>query len=326
MAEAAKRVLLTGGTGFVGANLARRLARDGHEVHLLVRPAENRWRLTAIEDQVRLHLARLEERALVEEVVSRVDPEWVFHLAAYGAYSSQRDVETIVTTNFNGTVHLVEACLNTGCEVLVNAGTSSEYGYQDHPPVESELPRPNSHYAVTKAAATLYCRFTAEVARRRLVTLRLYSVYGPWEEPTRFLPTLLVHARKGELPPLVTPQVARDFVYVDDAVEAFVLAATQPVEESGPVLNVATGIQTTVAEVVELVRARFALAVEPVWGSMPDRDWDTHTWVGDARAIDAALGWRPKWDLEAGLARFAEWMESDPVLVKHYETHRTPPS
>ena len=86
-------------------------------------------------------------------IVIDIDPHWVFHLATYGAYSSQSDVQTIVTTNYNGTVNLVEACLETGFEAFVNAGSSSEYGYKDHAPVESELPEPNSHYAATKAAA-----------------------------------------------------------------------------------------------------------------------------------------------------------------------------
>ena len=324
MPDRARRVLVTGGTGFVGANLTRRLVRDGHEVHLLVRPAEARWRLAGLDNDVELHEASLEERDRVADVVTEVSPDWVFHLAAYGAYSSQRDVQTIVSTNFNGTVNLVEACLATGFEVLVNAGTSSEYGYQDHPPHESELPDPNSHYAVSKAAATLYCRFTARQTGKRLVTLRLYSVYGPWEEPTRLVPTLLLHARKGELPPLVSPKVARDFVYIDDAVAAFVLAASRPLEP-GAVLNVASGVQTTMAELVELVRDRFSVTAAPAWGSMPDRSWDTDVWFGDARAARATLGWAPACGIGEGLDRFSGWLDDDPDRLTHYETHRTPP-
>ncbi|HVA07874.1 MAG TPA: NAD-dependent epimerase/dehydratase family protein [Acidimicrobiales bacterium] len=325
MPDSRKRVLVTGATGFVGANLAHRLQRDGHEVHLIVRPADTRWRIDSVIDDVHLHEASLQERERVEEVVLQIDPEWVFHLATYGAYSSQRDVETIVTTNYNGTVNLVEACLKTGFEAFVGAGSSSEYGYKDHAPSESELTEPNSHYAATKAAATLYCRFTAQARQRRLSTLRFYSVFGPWEDPTRLLPTLLICGLRGELPPLVSPRIARDYVYVDDAVEALILTAKTPVEDLGAVFNVGTGRQTTLQELVGLVRTQLRVPAEPVWGSMTDRDWDTDIWVSDPMRIHRTIGWKPAFSLEDGLEQFARWIKSNPALRARYETCRTPP-
>jgi nucleoside-diphosphate-sugar epimerase len=325
MPEQSKRVLLTGSTGFVGANLARRLVRDGHEVHLLVRPRDTRWRIKAILDDVKIHECTLQEDELVEQLVTSIDPEWVFHLATYGAYSSQRNVHDIVTTNYNGTVNLVEACLKTGFEVFVNAGTSSEYGYVDHAPLEYELPKPNSHYATTKAGATLYCRFTAQAQQRRLTTLRLYSIFGPWEDPTRLLPTLLVRGLRGELPPLASPTIARDYLYVDDAVDAFILTARTPTDEWGSVFNVGTGVQTSLAELVELVREQLPIRSEPEWGSMPDRQWDTDVWVSETGAIGSALGWAPAYTLAEGLREFTDWIRSDCGIRDHYETCRTPP-
>src|SRR5262249_24369371 len=150
----------------------------------------------------RLHEAPLEDPAAV---VRRVRPEWVFHLAAHGAYSSQTDVRQILQTNVLGTAALVEACLETGFEAFVDTGSSSEYGFTDHAPAEDEAPEPNSHYAVAKASATLFCRHTARSRHVHIPTLRLYSVYGPWEEPTRLIPTLLVRGLDGTLPPLVDP-------------------------------------------------------------------------------------------------------------------------
>jgi UDP-glucose 4-epimerase len=325
MSESCKRVLLTGATGFVGANLARRLVRDGHQVHLLVRPADTRWRIDSITEDVHLHEASLQDQSRVEEVVTEIDPQWVFHLATYGAYSSQRDVETIVTTNYNGTVNLVEACLKTGFEAFVSAGSSSEYGYKDHAPSEFELPEPNSHYAATKAAATLYCRFTALAHQRRLSTLRLYSVFGPWEDPTRLFPTLLIRGLRGELPPLVSPTIARDYVYIDDAVEAFILTAQTPLEDVGAVFNVGTGAQTSLRELVGIVRKQLSVRVQPEWGSMSDRDWDTDVWVSDPERIHASIGWKPAFSLEQGLEEFTKWITSDPTIRTRYETCRTPP-
>ena len=325
MPEHRRRVLVTGSTGFIGANLTRRLVRDGHEVHLLVRPRESRWRIKAILDSVKLHECTLQEEELVERLVTSIDPEWIFHLAAYGAYSSQRNIQNIVTTNYNGTVNLVEACLKTGFEAFVNAGTSSEYGYVDHAPRESELPEPNSSYAATKAAATLYCRYAAQAHNRRLFTLRLYSVFGPWEDPTRLVPTLLVRGQRGELPPLVSPTIARDFIFVDDVIEAFMLTARTQTAERGSVFNVGSGVQTSLAQLVKVVREQLSIPAEPEWESMPDREWDTDVWVSDSGCFRSTTGWAPSHTLEEGLREFADWIKSDRGIRDHYESCRTPP-
>lgn len=324
--QSAKRVLVTGATGFVGSNLVRRLLDEHHEVHLILRPSDNRWRINEICSRFYLHEAALQERALVEEIVDNVNPHWIFHLAAYGAYSSQRDVQRIVTTNYNGTINLLEACLKTDFEVFVNTGSSSEYGYKDHAPSETEFIQPNSHYAASKAGATLYCRFVAQQQRRRIFTLRLYSVFGPWEDPTRLMPTLLLHALRGELPPLVSPEIARDYVYVDDVIDALLSTTHVYTTEPGAVFNVGSGIQSSLGQLVEIVRDEFHVAERPNWGSMAKRDWDTDVWIADSNAIRSELGWTPKFDLRSGLRAFAHWIKANPEMRTWYETCRTPPS
>src|SRR5437867_4335031 len=98
-----KRILLTGGTGFVGANLARRLLHDGHELHLLARPRCQMWRIEALRADLRLHATDLCDRDGVAAVVRMIRPDWVFHLAAYGAYPAQQDLQRMIETNFLAT-------------------------------------------------------------------------------------------------------------------------------------------------------------------------------------------------------------------------------
>src|SRR5688572_2018648 len=285
-----RRVLVTGGTGFVGANLVRRLLRDGHDVSLLVQPAHAAWRLAGIRRDVRLVRADLADGAAVEAAVGRARPDWVFHLAAYGAYSWQQDVDRMLRTNVAGTVNLVRAALRRGVEAMVNTGSSSEYGFKDHPPGEREWLEPNSDYAVTKAAATQYCRSTAQREDVHLVTLRLYSVYGPWEEPGRLMPAIVLHARDGTLPPMASPDVARDYVYADDVCDAYVRAASRRGQERGAVYNVGSGRQTTLRQVVAAARRVLRVRARPTWGAMQNRAWDTSVWVSDPRAVRRALG------------------------------------
>lgn len=317
-----RRVLLTGGTGFVGANLARRLLADGDEVHLLVRPGHAVWRIDDVRGDVRLHQQELADAAAVTAVVRAVRPDWIFHLAAHGAYPTQRDVDEMVRTNVTGTLNLLHAGLAAGLEAFVHTGSSSEYGFKDHAPAETEWLEPNSAYAVTKAAATHYCRHVAQVENAPVRTLRLYSIYGPWEEPSRLMPALVLHGLAGTLPPLVGPHVARDYVHVDDAVEACVLAASRPDQEPGAVYNLGSGIQTSLAEAVEVARRVLRIDATPQWGSMTARTWDTAVWVADPRRIEAALGWRPGLDFAAGFTRFVEWFRARPDLQALYRSRR----
>ena len=302
-----KRCLVTGGTGFVGANLVRRLLRDGHAVHLLVRPEHAAWRIEEIRCDVRLHQLDLSDAQAVSKAVEEIKPEWIFHLAAHGAYSWQADIAQIFQTNLLGTIRLVEACLKTGFESFIHTGSSSEYGFKDHAPGETEGLEPNSHYAVAKASATLYCRYTAQARKANLTTLRLYSAYGPYEEANRLMPTLIRHGLRGEWPPLVSPDTARDYVYVEDVCDACILAAQTARREFGAVYNVGTGTQTTLREVTEIARDVLGIKAEPQWGTMPARIWDTAIWQADSHKTQAELDWRPRHSFEAGFSSMVAW-------------------
>ncbi len=314
-----KRVLMTGVTGFIGANLARRLLAAGHQVHGLVRPGYTAWRLDGLRDDLRLHIAELTDAASVAQAVRAIRPEWVFHLAAYGASAWQTAPGHILQTNVMGTAHLLHACLEHGPpEIIVNTGSSSEYGYRDGAPQEGDLPQPNSHYALGKAAGTLLAGYLARAHQVPIPTLRLYSAYGPYETPRRLIPTLVLHGLRGTLPPLVNPEVARDFIHIDDVLDVYQRLAESPPSPWDAVYNVGTGAQTSLRQVVDVAREVFDIAAEPAWGSMPDRQWDTDVWVSDPRALQTALGWSPTRDLRAGLRGLGDWFRAHPALHAHY--------
>lgn len=311
------RVLVTGAAGFVGANLVRRLLADGDDVIAGVHSGANDWRLRDLQSDIQSVAADVRDRDAVAALVERLRPETIFHLAANGAYSWQQQRELIFATNFLGTVNVLEAAVRHDVSRFVVAGTSSEYGYQDHAPAETEAPEPNSDYAVAKAAATLFAGYVGRTERIGVSVLRLYSVYGPWEEPGRLVPALVCSARNGRLPPLVAPDIARDFVFVDDVCEAFVRAADSA--NTGEIYNVGSGRQTTLAEIVEVVRRQFGISAPPQWNSMAARSWDTGVWVADPARALAMLDWAPRVSLEDGLAATSAWLDARPDLAQLYD-------
>jgi dolichol-phosphate mannosyltransferase len=286
------------------------LLSDGCETELLVRPGSAAWRLDDLRAETVIHELDLRDADAVARVVARSQAEWIFHLAAHGAYSWQAEPRAIVETNLIGTLNLAEACIKRGFSAFVQAGSSSEYGLKDHAPSEAEAPQPNSYYAVAKVAATLLGQYLASANGMHLVTLRLSSVYGPWEDPRRLVPTLIARGLRGELPPLVDPDTGRDFVYVEDVCDAFLAVAARPAPGSSAIYNVGSGRQGTVREVVELARQTLGIAAEPDWGSHAPRRWDTQVWVSDPRKIEREVGWRARRDLAAGFAETVAWLRA----------------
>jgi nucleoside-diphosphate-sugar epimerase len=300
---------VTGAAGFVGANLVHRLVADGHEVFVILQPTTDTWRLDGLRDVRRIE-GDIAHGADMERAFTVARPEWIFHLAAHGAYSFQTDTVAMAHSNVVGMATILTACERHGCTVVINTGTSSEYGDCDHAPGEDEAPRPNSDYAATKAAATWICQ-RARTRGVPVTTLRLYSAYGPFEEERRLIPTLVRAALAGTLPPLASPTVVRDYVYVGDVIDAYIAAASAP--NRSTIYNVASGVQTSLAELVAQTIEVFSIGVEPVWGGYPQRAWDPRVWVGDPTLIRSELGWKATTSLADGLSRTAAWFAEHPA-------------
>ncbi|MCA9512478.1 MAG: NAD-dependent epimerase/dehydratase family protein [Myxococcales bacterium] len=308
-------ILVLGASGFVGANLLRMLLavrRDAYGTALRF-PA---WRLEGLPEE-NVVATDLLVPSNLRALLDRVRPLTVFDCVAYGAYSYERDPHLIHRTNAVFTVALAEELAARGIRALVHAGSSSEYGGASAAPPESQAPLPNSHYAASKVAAAATLGFMGRERALPCANLRLYSVYGPYEDASRLVPQLVLRGLAGELPPFVDPAISRDLVYVDDACEAFVDAALR-LEPAiyGESFNVGTGTCTRIGEVAEIARAEFGIAAAPVF-DMPPRAWDPRTggeggpadWVADPTRAAAALGWRARTPFAEGLRRTRAWVE-----------------
>jgi len=308
--------LVTGGAGAVGAVLVRRLLADGATVHAIVRPETDRWRIAELAGRLVMHEADLTDTVAVEQTVRGVNPDVVFHLARHRGNPAAIDYRAAYDHNVHATLNLLEAAEKTSVKRFVHIGSSLEYDLTRSPLVESDAPAPRTVHGVTKAAASLLAQHFARVRGVPVVVLRLFTVYGPWEAPGRFVPQVMLAALDGTPVRLTAdPSLAHDWIHVDDVVEACVRGATVD-GISGEVINAATGRESTNREVLETVERLIGRPIPRHGESFPSRPWDTGHWVGDVGKARKLLGWQAEMDLTKGLARTLEWFRTHGTLYR----------
>ncbi len=280
-------------------------------------PSDRNWRGFVHPKLVSMKLDLLDAGA-VSALFRRVQPTVVVNCAAYGAYSNQTDVERIYAVNLTAVRHLLECARELpSLRAFIQTGSSSEYGRNCRGPGEDSATTPDSHYAVSKVAATASVQFYAHKHDVPGWVVRLYSVYGPYEDGSRLIPKLLLSAREGKLPPLVDPRISRDFIHVDD-VSRLVHRVIEraPQLEKGRIYNVGSGTCSTLERAVETVRREFGVTQPPAWGSMPNRHWYHPDWFANPARAEHELGWRAELSLSEGLRQTMAWMNANPEAVE----------
>ncbi len=302
-------ILVLGAAGFVGANLFRMLRAQRDDVFAVVRNTQA-WRLADVPQDALIEVD-ITNNIATQNLINTIDPQTVFNCTAYGAYSFEEKVDLIYHTNFNAIVSFVEKLAVRSFAAFIHAGSSSEYGLNCTAPHESAFLQPNSHYAVSKASLAQYIHYVGVIRQLPIVNLRLYSVYGPLEDTSRLIPQLLAKAATGSYPPLVNPDISRDFVYVDDVCRAFIDAAARMNPAMyGQSYNIGAGAPTTIRDLASMVKDQFAVPNEPEFGSMPPRKWDLTAWYADAQRAHHDFGWRATTPLSDGLAHTMRWIQS----------------
>jgi len=319
VAIADKRILITGATGFVGACLARRLVGMGSQVAAIMRENSDTWRINDILKDIRVCHGDLLDQEQVRQIVKDTRPEIIFHLATYGAYSFQNRIDRIFDTNILGTLHLITALTGTEFDILVNTGSSSEYGVKDNPMAESDLLEPINVYGASKASATLLCQSLARSMDLAVVTLRLFSAYGPYESGGRLIPYIITSCLGGKDLDVTKGEQRRDFLFVEDIVESYLMAASSR-RHAGQIFNIGSGKGYMIKEVIQKIVEQVGNPVSVRWGAVPYRKGEMWTWQADISRAESVLGWTPGTSLEDGLRKTIEWFRGNMHLYRRADS------
>lgn len=303
-----RRVLVTGASGFLGANLCRTLLAAGASVHAGVRPTSDLFRLRDVGSEVVVQPFDLCDGDGVLRAVRDARPELVFHSAAHTTRHVQATAAETVADTVMATARLLDALAATGCERLVHVGSSLEYGPADRPHNEDDALRPSTLRGASKAAAALLVLQRAREGAVAAVVVRPFSIYGPWEGERRLVPSAIRAAFTGEVLPLTAPGLRRDYVFVEDVCDACMRAALAD-GVVGEAINAGTGRQTSNEALVAEVERVIGRAVKVAAGAFPARLSDRGFWAADIGKAQRLLGWTPAHDLTAGLEKTVRWFE-----------------
>jgi nucleoside-diphosphate-sugar epimerase len=289
------KVLVTGGGGFIGSHLCRRLRHAGAEVHATSRIDKGSdptgliwWR------------ADMADFSTARDVIASVKPDVIYHLA--GSSGASSDFSRVMPTYHSlltSTVNVLVAATEAGCRRVVLSASFTE-----PIPIQAD-PTPSSPYAAAKWAASGYGRMFHSLFQTPVVILRPFMVYGPAQAPSKLVPSVIGSLLGGSPPKISSGKQRADWVYVDDVVDGFVLAATAP-GIVGMTIELGSGSLVSIREIIERLVAIAGCDVEPAFGAIPDRP-PTNETVADIASASAKLGWIPATPLDCGLRQTVEW-------------------
>jgi nucleoside-diphosphate-sugar epimerase len=296
------RVLVTGASGFIGTRCIVPLLARGYEVHAV----STRMRQ---DDGVKWHQANLLDPEQITSLVKLVRPSHLLHLAwdvTPGAFwTSQLNVRWL-----NASLTLAEAFVRAGGQRIVMTGSCAEYRSTEEPCREDSTPiAPTTLYGASKAALGIVVpACTRELGVASTAWARVFYLYGPGEQTSRLVPSVIQSLRRGAAIPCSVGDRVRDFLYVDDVAGA--LAALLDSEVTGPV-NVASGVPTTIRGLLEMIGDHMGNTHLLQFGARPSAPDEPAVLVADVTRLTRDVGWTPSVSLREGVKRTIEWWQSE---------------
>lgn len=292
------KVLVTGGSGFIGSHLCRRLCEKGSEVQ-----ATSRVRRIGKKGGPTWRQGDMADMATLRSLISDVKPDVIFHLA--GSVGASPNLDLVAPTFqslLTSTVNMLTVATEVGCRRIVLVASLTE-----PLPTHGEM-TPGSPYAAAKWASSAYGRMFQSLYGTPSVMVRPFMAYGPAQDPRKLIPAVTLALLKGEAPKLSSGQWQADWIYITDVIEGFLAAAVTPQIE-GATIDLGSGLLVSVRTVVQQLVKVMGNLVEPLFDALPDRPFE-QVRIADTADAYAKLNWKATTSLESGLRQTVAWYKA----------------
>jgi len=298
------KVTITGTSGFLGSYVLRHLVAGGAETLVLLRDPDSAWRIRDLLDRVQVCRADLADDATYAATLRGFAPTHLMHLAWEGVAGKNRN-DAGQWRNVEHSMNLLEHALSAGAKHFVGLGSQAEYGPCAQRIDETEATRPTTMYGAAKLATCLLAERLCISESARFAWLRLFSSYGPMDNPDWMIPYLARALLAGEKPKVTRAEQRWDYVYIDDAARAVEAIVHHP--EAQGVFNLGSGTAPMLRDVIELIRS----AVDPMaaigYGEVPYRPDQVMHLEANITRLTGATGWKPTMPLAEGIRRTVDW-------------------
>ncbi len=310
-----KKVVVTGGAGFIGSHIVEKLVEIGAEVVVIDDLSEGKLEnLSAVKDKIKFVKGNILDYNLLKKEFKGAD--FVSHQAAKRSVpESVENPDPYNEINVVGHLRVLQAARDCGVKRLTFASSSSVYGdTEKFPQEEVDLPMPISPYAITKLTGDHYCRMFYELYGLEAVNLRYFNVFGPRQDPSSqyacVIPKFILSVLNSKQPTIYWDgEQTRDFTYVENNAIANVLAFTTKNKVGGETINICAGKGVTVNEILRQINSNLGTDIKAK--HEPRRPGDVRHTKGSSKKAEKLLGYETKIDFEEGLKKTIEWFKND---------------
>jgi len=305
------RVFITGASGFVGSSVARQLLNQGREVAVLLRRNSNPWRIADLLPRMRVIWGELGRLDLVAEAVQNFAPEAIAHMAWEGVKGADRN-HPIQLGNVQATFSLYQLAQRVGATYMVGLGSQAEYGPCSGRIHESTPTRPTTVYGATKLCTSLTLDSLSTAEGFDFGWLRLFSTYGPTDDPSWLIPYITLQLLQGKRPALTAAEQVWDYLHVRDVASSVIAAIDS---HARGLYNLGSGNAVPLREIITQVRDQIDPSLPLGFGEIPYRPDQVMHLEADITALSAATGWRPTIELASGIRETVDWFRKEDLYA-----------
>ena len=319
-----KRVLITGASGFIGSNLARYLLNCGYEIYVVIRKSSNLWRLNDIASDIQIQYIVDSSPEEFSYILESAKPDILINSIGADQNKNLRDDTSIWSGNFIILTNIARALKKLKNIFFIQSGSSFEYGRAtiEHNPLSEEVRcDPVSEYGISKLYATDYLSYLGKNWSLSTAVLRIFNVYGPYENGNRLVPDLIIRSLLSSAILLKNPSVRRDFIHISDVAEAFrsTIVKEDRLRNGSLVVNIGTGISSSVEEVANVVNKITGnnMKIETESSDKRPENYIPGP-VADNKKARSVLDWKPKLTIDNGLKETIGWFKDHKELYQKF--------